>query len=93
MLIPIYFHHTDETYNCGIKRSKYFYTQLLENITAPPTSQMYLVNVTGLSITEHNLHRSYTHKVKQIKDKKLEETEFQNFKQEMFVTHCPLTLT
>ena len=72
--IPIYFHHTDETYNWGIKRSKFFYAHLLENIAAPPTSQMNWINDTGLSITEHHLQRSYARRVKQIKDKKLAET-------------------
>ena len=76
--IPFYFHHTDETYNWGIKRSKCFYPDLLENIAAPPTSQMYWINATGLSITEHHLQRSYARRVKQIKDKKLAETNGKN---------------
>ena len=37
---------------------------------------MYWINATGLSITEHHLQRLYARRVKQIKDKKLAETNF-----------------
>ena len=60
----------------GVLKDPFFYTHLLENIATPPTSQMYWINATGLSITEQHLERSYARRVKQIKDKKLAETNF-----------------
>ena len=58
--VPIYIHYrlTDETYVTGVFKD---HTHLLENITAPPTSQMYWMSASGLSITEQHLHILYTY--------------------------------
>ena len=74
--IPIYIHHCDEIHNWTCKRSKYYYDHIVEQVLVRPSSEQYWDSVSGQRITEHFLYKSYFCKVKQIKDKKLAETNF-----------------
>ena len=73
--IPIYIHHCDEIHNWICKRSKYYYDHIVEQVLLRPSSEQYW-DVLGQRITEHFLYKSYFFKVKQIKDRKLAETNF-----------------
>ena len=74
--IPIYFHHTDEIYTWGPHKSKFYYNKLIEEVVIPPTSETYWQRATNLRVAEDVIHKSYIQKVKQLKDKKLAETNF-----------------
>ena len=68
--IPTHSHHTDEEYNWCIKKSKFYYNHLPEEIIISPVSENYWINFTRLRITHEDLHKSYVSIVKHIKDKK-----------------------
>ena len=74
--IPVYCHHSDEMYNWIYRKAKYYYNHIIQNIVERPTSEKYWENVLGLRVTEHFLHTSYVCRVKNMKDKKLAETNF-----------------
>ena len=74
--IPTHCHHTDEEYNWCIKKSKFYYYHLVEEIITSPVSENYRINFTRLRITHVHLLKSYGSKVKHITDKKLAETNF-----------------
>jgi len=74
--IPIYLHHTNELYNWEAKRSRFFYANLLEQVVIRPTSQQFWKTTSNMRITEDILEQSYKSQIKQIKDKKLSETNF-----------------
>ena len=74
--IPIYSHHCDEIHNWIFKSSKYYYDHIVEQVLVRPSSEQYWDVVSGQRITEHFLYKSYSCKVKQIKDKRLDATSF-----------------
>ena len=74
--IPIHFHHADEIYTWGPHKSKFYYNKLIEEVVIPPTSETYWHQATNLRATEDVIHKSYIQNVKQLKDKKLAETNF-----------------
>ena len=74
--IPVYCHHSDEIYNWICSKAKYHYNHIIQDIVVRPTSEKYGENVLGLRVTEHFLHTSYVCRVKNVKDKKLAETNF-----------------
>ena len=74
--IPVYIHHSDEMYNWTYRKSKYYYNHIIENVVTRPTAERYWENILGLRIDDNFLHTSYVCKVKQLKDKKLAETNF-----------------
>ncbi len=74
--IPVFLCHSEETYTWELKRSRFYYCNLIENIAIRPTSERYWNEFTNGRITDDKLLDSYNHKVKQIKDKKLSETSF-----------------
>ena len=73
-LIPTYIHHAEAIYNWEIKPSKYYYDHLIEEVAVRPTSERYWTEVMGIS--EDMLYESYKCKIKNVKDKKLAETNF-----------------
>ena len=74
--IPVYIHHSDEMYNWTYTKSKYYYDHIIENVVTRPTAERYWENILGLRIDDNFLRTSYVCKVKQLKDKKLAETNF-----------------
>ena len=74
--VPVFLHKTDELYEWSIKKSKYYYKHLIEDIVEPPTSQRYWSNYTGLNLTQDLFNESCKQKIKALKDKKLAETNF-----------------
>ena len=74
--IPIHFHHTDEIYTWGPHKSKFYNNKLIEEVVIPPTSETYWQRATSLRAAKDVIHKSYIQKVKQLKDKKLAETNF-----------------
>ena len=74
--IQVYCHHSDEIYNWIYRKAKYYYNHIIQDIVEHPTSEKYWENVLGLRVTEHFLHTSYACRVKNVKDKKLAETNF-----------------
>ena len=53
--MPTHSHHTDEEYNWSIKKSKFYYNHLVEEIIILPVSENYWINFTRLRITHEDL--------------------------------------
>ena len=72
--MPIFTQNGNNSYEWVSHKSKYFYNLLLSDIVVSPTSETYWLEKTN--ITEEVLQKSYIIKVKEIRDKKLSETNF-----------------
>ena len=59
-----------------VENTKYYYNHIIQDVVECPTSERYWENVLGLRVNEHFLHTSYVCRVKNVKDKKIVETNF-----------------
>jgi hypothetical protein len=74
--LPKYNYRLKESHDWETTKSKFYYNNIVETIRMPPVSEQFWINKSSSQLTQETYRNIYKHKVKNIKDKKIAETNF-----------------